>query len=95
MSKTKPDKKDVLRQLGRLAFGSANDCVALALQGETAKLGQLDLSLLAGIKRGKDGSVEVKLVDRLQALRDLAVLVDGDGSPESLLQALCREDDEA
>ena len=89
--KRPPDRDDVLRQLGALAFGKANDCVALAVQGEEADLERLDLSLLAGVKRGKDGSVEVKLVDRLQALRELAALAEGDGAPD-LLQMLCGEE---
>lgn len=89
--KRPPDREDVLRQLGKLAFGKANDCVALALMGDEAELEKLDLSLLAGIKRGKDGSVEVKLVDRMQALKELAALAEEDTMPD-LMQALCGEE---
>lgn len=89
--KRPPDREDILRQLGNLAFGKANDCVALALMGNEAELEKLDLSLLAGIKRGKDGSVEVKLVDRMQALKELAALAEEDTMPD-LMQALCGEE---
>lgn len=88
--KRPPNREDILRQLGNLAFGKANDCVALVLQGEDAVLDKLDLSLLAGIKRGKDGSVEVKLVDRMQALKELAALAEDDTMPD-LMQVLCGE----
>ena len=88
--KRPPDREDILRQLGNLAFGKANDCVALVLQGEDAALDKLDLSLLAGIKRSKDGSVEVKLVDRMQALKELAELCGEDAVPD-LMRALCGE----
>lgn len=92
--KRPPDRQDVLRQLGKLAFGKANDCVSLALRGEDANLEKLDLSLLAGVKRGKDGSVEVRLLDRLEALRELAAMAEEQSSPQSILQALCRDDEE-
>lgn len=84
-----PNREDVIRQLAAMAFGKANDCVVLALSDD-AVLQDLDLSMLAGVKRNKDGSVEVKLVDRMQALRQLAELTGQDEKQESLLEQLHR-----
>ena len=67
-------RADVVRRLGELAFGRANDCVRLVLE-EGADLNKLDLSLLAEVRRSEKGAVEVKLCDRLQALEQLSALV--------------------
>ena len=81
-------REDVARRLAELAFGRANDCVKLVLQ-EDAQLGKLDLSLLSEVRRSEKGAVEVRLVDRLKALEQLAQLAEGDGSDlESFLKAL-------
>ena len=84
----KVTRADVTRRLAELAFGKANDCVRLALEDDP-QLGQLDLSLLSEVKRNDKGTVEIKLIDRLQALEQLA-LVAGDDSQEldEFLQAL-------
>ena len=47
-----PDKKDILNQLSKLAFGKANDCVALVMD-ESPSLRKLDLDLLASLKKEK------------------------------------------
>ena len=82
------EKRDVNRRLAELAFGRANDCVKLAL-GEEVELDGLDLSLLAEVKRNDKGAVEIKLVDRLKVLQQLAEVAgsDGDGM-EGLIQAI-------
>lgn len=81
-------RQDVTRRLAELAFGKANDCVKLVLQQDTA-LERLDLSLLTELKRNDKGMVEIRLVDRLRALEQLALLAKEDGSDlESFLQAL-------
>ena len=81
-------RQDVARRLAELAFGKANDCVRLVLE-EEVPLKKLDLSLLSEVKRNDKGTVEVKLIDRLKALEQLAVLAQEDGSDlESFLQAL-------
>ena len=61
----------VTRRLAELAFGMANDCVKLALE-ENPCLDKLDLSLLSEVKRNAWGTVEIKLIDRLRALEQLA-----------------------
>lgn len=64
-------REDVTRRLAELAFGKANDCVRLALEDDP-ELGKLDLSLLSEVKRNDKGTVEIKLIDRLRALEQLA-----------------------
>ena len=81
-------KEVVARRLAELAFGKANDCVRLVLE-EDADLGKLDLSLLSEVKRNEKGTVEVRLVDRLKALEQLALLAQESGEDlESFLKAL-------
>ncbi len=78
----------IRRELRKLAFGRANDCVKLAL-GQAVDIETLDLSLLSEIKRGAGGAVEVKLMDRIKALEQLAELAqEGDEKAEEFLQAL-------
>ena len=85
-------REDVARRLAELAFGRSNDCVRLVLE-EGASLEALDLSLLTEVKRSEKGAVEVKLVDRLRALEQLATLAEDSGSDlESFLQALQGEE---
>lgn len=86
-------KEDVARRLAELAFGKANDCVRLVLE-EDAELGRLDLSLLSEVKRNDKGTVEVKLVDRLKALEQLALLAQENGEDlEAFLKALQGENE--
>lgn len=81
-------RRDVARRLAELAFGRANDCVRLVLE-EEVPLKKLDLSLLSEVKRSDKGAVEVKLIDRLKALEQLAQLAQEEGADlESFLQAL-------
>ena len=81
-------KEDVARRLAELAFGKANDCVKLVLQDD-AVLEKLDLSLLTEVKRNEKGTVEVRLVDRLKALEQLALLAQAGGEDlESFLKAM-------
>ena len=82
----KVSREDVTRRLAELAFGKANDCVRLALEDDP-KLGRLDLSLLSEVKRNEKGTVEIKLIDRLRALEQLAAVA-GESSGE-LEQFLC------
>jgi len=81
-------RQDVTRRLAELAFGKANDCVRLALEDDP-ELGKLDLSLLSEVKRNDKGTVEIKLIDRLRALEQLAEVA-GEGSEdlEQFLRAL-------
>ena len=81
-------RQDVTRRLAELAFGRANDCVRLALE-DSPDLGALDLSLLSEVKRNEKGTVEIRLIDRLRALEQLALMTDGENAEaEAFLQAL-------
>ena len=82
------NRQDVTRRLAELAFGKANDCVRLALEDDP-KLDKLDLSLLSEIKRNEKGTVEIRLIDRLKALEQLAQAAGQEGAdPEDFLRAL-------
>ena len=65
--------QDVVRRMAALAFGRANDCVKLALE-EAPDVDALDLDLLAEMKRSERGAIEIRLIDRVQLLRELAAL---------------------
>ena len=81
-------RQDVTRRLAELAFGKANDCVKLALE-ENLCLDKLDLSLLSEVKRNDKGTVEIKLIDRLRALEQLAQTAGEQRSDvDAFLQAL-------
>ena len=81
-------RQDVTRRLAELAFGKANDCVRLALEDDPS-LDKLDLSLLSEVKRNDKGTVEIKLIDRLQALEQLAEFAEEEKSElDAFLQAL-------
>ena len=81
-------RQDVTRRLAELAFGSANDCIRLVLE-EQPNLEALDLSLLREVKRNEKGAVEIKLIDRIQALEQLAAVAGEDRSGlDEFLQAL-------
>ncbi|MBQ2854918.1 MAG: terminase small subunit [Oscillospiraceae bacterium] len=72
-------RQDVARRLAELAYGRANDCVRLVLE-EQPELDALDLSLLSEVRRNDKGTVEIRLIDRLQALEQLAALAEADNS---------------
>ena len=81
-------RADVTRRLAELAFGKANDCVRLALEDDPL-LDKLDLSLLSEVKRNDKGTVEIKLIDRLRALEQLALVAEEEKTDlESFLEAL-------
>lgn len=64
-------RQNVLERLAEIAFGSSNDIVKLAFVGseqETDILDSLDLTMLSEIKHSQNGSVEVKLIDRLKVI---------------------------
>lgn len=49
----------------------------------------MDLSLLSEVKRNDKGTVEIKLIDRLQALEQLATVADGEQTDmDDFLKAL-------
>lgn len=87
-------RADVVRRMAELAFGKANDCVRLALEDEPP-LDKLDLSLLSEVKRNEKGTVEIKLIDRLRALEQLAQTASQeDGEMAAFLQAMQQSGEE-
>lgn len=86
-SKENIQRDQILEQMGRIADGRVNDAVKLAfLDSELSReqleeIGQLDLGALTEFKRSGNGTVEIKLVDRMAALEKLAALL-GDGGEE-------------
>ena len=82
-----PNDDDIIRRLGELAFGKSNDIVKLVMENEVLgdQIKKLDLSLLSELKRNSNGTVEVKMVNRLDALELLAKLLgtEKDGSSEA------------
>ena len=94
IQKGKVSRADVIRRLAELAFGSANDGVRLALEDDPA-LQKLDLSLLSEVTRNDKGTVEIKLIDRLKALEQLAEATGDDSSQaEEFLRSLVPEQEQ-
>ena len=82
------ERRDVLRRLGELAFGSVNDCVKLVME-KNPEIEGLDLSLLSEMKRYGNGAVEIRLVDRLKVLEQLAKVAGKDAKgAEEFLRAI-------
>ena len=72
-------RRDVVQRLGDIAFGRANDAVKLAFMEADSgayELETLDLTMLSDIKRSTSGAVEVKLLDRFNAIRLLLEALD-------------------
>ena len=69
----------------RLAFGGIADAVKLALSGEVSpeELETMDLFTVSGIKRQKEGLLEIQFYDRLKALEKLREMSRSDGEEQS------------
>lgn len=80
----------LLREIRRLAECPANDAVRLAFLSSDGleELEKLDLSAVTEFKRGKDGAVELKFIDRLSALKWLMEQTGEDPRAERLYRAL-------
>ena len=84
-------REELLRYLRKLAKCRNNDVMKLAfLEPEDRDmLDELDLTGVAELRRGANGTLEVKFVDRMKVLAMLRELLDEDGgSVEELLAAL-------
>jgi len=77
--KARSDSPDAL--LEKLAVSSPNDAVKLLFLDEEdlSLLDELDLSLLTEMKRNANGTVEIKLLDKLEVIRQLNELKKCDG----------------
>ncbi len=74
----------------RLAFGSIRDAVRLLFCDEITpqKLRNMDLFCVSEICRSKNGNVEIKFFDRMEALRMLSELENADSGAEGFLRAI-------
>lgn len=79
--------EDVINRLVRLGFGDGKE-VAAVLEGRWEEE-DLDLSLVSEIKRGSNGTLEVKLIDRVGILyRLLELLKTEEDGAEAFLRSL-------
>ena len=72
MLERKTINDSVIKRLKKIAFGKSNDIVKLAfLEKENCidEIDNLDLTLLSEVKRGVNGNLEVKLINRIEAIR--------------------------
>lgn len=86
-----------MKELLRLARQRSNDAVKLAYfkEADAARLDGMDLGALAEFKRRGNGTVELKLVDRMAVLEKLVELSGGEqGGMEAFLKAVKDEDEE-
>ena len=85
-------REDVIRKLWELAAAPVGDVIRLILTDEPTKeeIEGLNLKAVVELKRGANGSVEVKLIDRVKVLGTLGTMVGGGGQdgPEELIRAL-------
>ncbi len=79
--------EDVLERLVRLGFGNGSECAVL-LEGRWTD-DNVDLSLVSEVKKGANGNIELKLIDRVSILNRLLELLktDEDGA-EAFLRSL-------
>ena len=79
-------KKNVIKLLGEIALGRSNDVVKLAFMNPDENgcgIDELDLKMLSEIRRSTNGSVELKLLNRLEALKTMLEAVDGEPGEEA------------
>ena len=76
-------------------LGDYEDVKDRLILEEDAQLHKLDLSLLSEVKRNEKGTVEIRLVDRLKALEQLAAMVGADThQAEEFLRSLVPEQEQ-
>ena len=88
----------LMRRMERLAGGRVNDAVKLAfLDGERVdEIDNLDLSALTEFKRSGNGTVEIKLMDRVAVLEKIAAMLERgeEDEADAFLRALERSGDQ-
>ena len=87
-----PDREDIVKRMWRLANAGAEDAVRLACFPPEGWQGvdKLELDALTEFKRGSNGVVELKFVDRGRLLERLLDAVDhsGEDQVDRFLQAM-------
>ncbi len=96
MAKKEIGRGDVIEALAKLAFGRVNRGVELTYleKATPQRIRQMDLSAVAEFKRGSNGTVEVKFIDRVKALEALYEML-GSGGDEDETEAFFRALEEA
>ena len=87
-----PEREDILRRMWALANAGAADAVRMACfpEEEWGSVKQMDLDGVTEFKRGSNGVVELKFVDRGKLLERLLDAVDHSGEEQlsRFLQAM-------
>ncbi len=87
-----PDREQIIRRMWKLANAGAGDAVRLACfpPEEWCGVDKLELDALTEFKRGSNGVVELKFVDRGRLLERLLDTVDrsGEDQVDRFLQAM-------
>ena len=75
-----PDREDIVKRMWRLANAGAEDAVRLACfpPEEWQGVDKLELDALTEFKRGSNGVVELKFIDRLEVARQLLERLPGE-----------------
>lgn len=96
MGKQDISREKVIAALGALAFGRVNRSVELAFSEEVTpdKIRRMDLSAVSEFKKGGNGTVEIKFIDRVKALSALYEML-GSGADEDETEAFFRALEEA
>jgi len=79
-----PKREQILKRMWKLANADAGDAVKLACfpEEEWGGLGKLDLDILTEFKRGANGVIELKFVDRSRLLERLLDAADHSGEEQ-------------
>ena len=90
------ERQKIINDLRRLAGSKSNDAVKLAFltQEDADRIDQLDLRGLVELRRSGNGTVEIKLIDRLKVLELLDRLSqrEEDQALDGFLDGLRREE---
>lgn len=83
---------NALEGVRRIAFSDIGDAVRLLFSEEVSPrvLKNMNLSAVSEIRRPKGGGMEIRFIDRLEALRLLSELENGGGEADGLLAAIER-----
>ena len=87
------EQSDLIRRLCELAFSRSNDAIRLAYMEhpDEETIDRLDLSAVSEFKRGSNGGVEIRFLDRVKAidtLRSFLCPAPADSDAAAFLQAL-------
>ena len=92
------EHQEAIEKLRDIAYGQPNDTVKFLLEDPEklmSSIGNMDLTMLSEIRKGANGILEIRLIDRLQAIKMLLEATGGEeekveGDAASLLKALVK-----